>query len=78
MTRAALVTRLEALGIRAVPVLEADEVLQQAVLVARRSVCEVESDGECVPVFAAPLGMPVVRPRRMASLGEDSMQWNEP
>jgi crotonobetainyl-CoA:carnitine CoA-transferase CaiB-like acyl-CoA transferase len=59
-----------------ISVLEVDEVLQHPTLVRRRSLCQVASgDRHAVPVFAAPLAMPMARPARIALLGDDSMEW---
>jgi crotonobetainyl-CoA:carnitine CoA-transferase CaiB-like acyl-CoA transferase len=75
LSRVELVEALAATGIAAAPVLDADEVLQQPALVARSSLKQVEAPmGHCViDVFAAPFGMPVVVPGRMARLGEHDM-----
>jgi crotonobetainyl-CoA:carnitine CoA-transferase CaiB-like acyl-CoA transferase len=61
-------------GITAVPVLEAGEVLRQPALAARGSLQSVQAPlGHCmIDVFAAPFGIPVSVPTRMARLGEDN------
>jgi crotonobetainyl-CoA:carnitine CoA-transferase CaiB-like acyl-CoA transferase len=73
LTRAALVQALTGSGIAAVPVLEAGEVLKQPPLAARGSLHSVQAPlGHCmIDVFAAPFGIPVSVPTRMARLGED-------
>ena len=74
LTRAALVQALAGSGITAVPVLEAGEVLRQPALAARGSLQSVQAPlGHCmIDVFAAPFGIPVSVPTRMARLGEDN------
>jgi crotonobetainyl-CoA:carnitine CoA-transferase CaiB-like acyl-CoA transferase len=77
LAREEIVARLQEHGIAAAPVLEVDEVLRHPTLERRRSLCAVESGTHArVPVFAAPLGMPVARPERMRTLGEDLPEWN--
>ena len=77
LARHEIVALLQRHGIAAAPVLEVDEVLRHPTLERRRSLCAVASGAHArVPVFAAPLGMPVARPERMRALGEDSPEWN--
>ena len=76
LSRDTVAAALARRGIDAAPVLEVDEVLAHPTLRARRSVCAAATGGEDVPVFVAPLGMPVRRPERVGAAGENHMQWN--
>ncbi|MBI4190986.1 MAG: CoA transferase [Betaproteobacteria bacterium] len=78
MLRAELVLALAGHGIRAAPVLEADEVLTQPLIETRASLYQIKAGGDAMaPVLAVPLGLtltPVLRPHRMHLLGEDNAQ----
>ncbi len=76
LSRTDLVAILAAQGIKAVPVLEADEVLEQPLMRARGSLYSLQTyDGGTAPTLAMPLGLtstPPLRPQRMHRLGEDN------
>jgi crotonobetainyl-CoA:carnitine CoA-transferase CaiB-like acyl-CoA transferase len=73
--RADMVARLAQRGILAAPVLEPHEVFGQPVIQRRRSVYEIATQGGGrARVLVPPLGLtgtPVLRPPRLADLGED-------